>query len=294
MDVLVTTDGSWRALQALPHAARLAEATRGELVLTRILDPMTDCPAEGASPSDDAIARLADEWRAEMLRSLASFKAAGRIVIGVRTYDEDITATILRVTAEEDAGVVAMSSRGAGMLRHAFMGSVALGVLSRSEVPVLVAGDRIAYPPSGSEYHLLVPTDGSEDSLRAVRFATGVCPGGDLRITLLRVYAPALGDRGLRVETEAAANQLEALRATFPEPDRVSCVVRPIVMLGGIDTAILDVAHETGATAIALSTHGHSARYHLFAGSTAMAMLKRSTLPVLLLRTNPNPGTTAL
>lgn len=293
MDVMVTTDGSWRALQALPHAARLAEATRGQLVLARILDPMTDCPAEGASPSDDTAARLADEWRTEMLRSLASFRAAGRTVVGIRSYHEDVTGAVLRVAAEEGAAVVAMSSRGAGMLRHAFMGSVALGVLSRSEVPVLVAGDRVAYPPSGGEYHLLVPTDGSEDSLRAVRFAATVCTESETRITLLRVYAPSLGDRGLRVETEAATEQLDELRATFPDPDRVGCVVRPIVMLGGIDTVILGVAHEIGATAIALSTHGHSARYHLFAGSTALAMLKRSTLPVLLLRTNPTPGATA-
>lgn len=290
---MVTSDGSWRSLQALPHAARLAEATDGELVLARVLDPMTDCKGEG-EPTSEAVERLAATWRADMEGTLRGFRITGRAVVGTRGYEDDVTAAVLKTAGREQADVLAMSSRGSGMLRHAFMGSIALGVLSRSELPVLVAGDRIAYPHTDGEYHLLVPTDGSQDSLQAVRLAASLAAHERVRVTLMRVYAPALGDRGLEREVAAAEEQLHDLCQTFPNPSGVQCLVRAVVMLGGIDTSILGAAHEVGATAIALSTHGHSARYHLFAGSTALAMLKRSPLPVLLVRPQPARGTTTL
>ncbi|MEZ4554532.1 MAG: universal stress protein [Dehalococcoidia bacterium] len=291
---MVTSDGSWRSLQALPHAARLADATGGELVIARVLDPAADCRAEGEDVSPEAAERLAARWRTDMERTLSGFHFRGRAAVGMRLDREEVTDTVLRMAAEEGANALAMSSRGAGMLRHAFLGSVALDVLAHSELPVLVAGDRIAYPDTRAAYHLLVATDGSPDSLHAVRLAASIAKAPGVRVTLVRVYAPTLGDRGIEAETAAALDDLETLCRSFPNPGAVQCLVPRVVVLGGIDTAILNVAHQVGAHAIALSTHGHSARYHVFAGSTALAMLKRSPLPVMLVGTNPERGTTAL
>lgn len=294
MRILVTTDGSWRSLQALPHAARLAEATGGELLLTRVLDPFADCADEGTATLTEAAEVVSRRWTDEMDRTLRGMRLMGRALIGTRLQNEDIADTVLRVATEQGADAIAMSSRGSGMLRHAFLGSVALGVLSRSDLPLLLAGDQIAYPATNGEYHMLVPTDGSPGAERAVRTVAKVAAGGNVRVTLLRIYVPAIGDRGLQIECAEAADNLELLRKLFPNSDAVQCIVRPIVMLGGVDTAILNVAHEVGATGVAMSTHGHSARYHLFAGSTALAMLKRAALPILLVRTNPDRGVTTL
>ena len=109
----------------------------------------------------------------------------------------------------------------------------------------------------------------------------------NVEVTLLRIHVPRLGDHGDAVEAAEAAEALDRLRQRFPKPEKVRTVVRTIVSVGGVDTAILNAASELGASVIAISTHGHSAKYHVFMGSTALGVLRLSTLPLLLVRSAP-------
>ena len=62
----------------------------------------------------------------------------------------------------------------------------------------------------------------------------------------------------------------------------------PVVPPGaGIDTAIIEAAKELGADAIASATHGHSARRHLIAGSTALGVARLAPVPVILVKSAP-------
>jgi nucleotide-binding universal stress UspA family protein len=60
--------------------------------------------------------------------------------------------------------------------------------------------------------------------------------------------------------------------------------LREIPIGGGIDTAIMEVAAEVGAHAIAMATHGTSARHNVLMGSVAMSILGRSRLPLIVAR----------
>ena len=115
-------------------------------------------------------------------------------------------------------------------------------------------------------------------------------PGG-VRIKLLRIHTPKLGDRGARTEVASATEDLEQLRCRFPTPERVQIVVRSIVALGGIDSAIVEAASELHGSVIAIASHGHSRRHHVFVGSTALGVLGQSPLPVLLVRSAPTETT---
>lgn len=287
MKIVVTTDGSERSLAALPHAARLANALDGELVLARILDPLADCHNVVMPTLSEAVAALRAHWMDELAAVLARHGAAGRGIVPVRARGEEIRDSILRVAAEERADILAMSTRGSGTLRHVLLGSVALGVLGASTTPVLVTGDHIVSPPTSEEYRILVTSDGSPDSARAVEAAIDLVRAGRMPVTLVRVCEPAVADRGDTAEVLAAADELKAIQQRFPDPSAVETVVRTIVMLGGVDTAIVDTAREVNASAIAISTHGHSARHHIVAGSVAMGILRQSHLPVLLVQSGP-------
>ena len=281
MKILATTDGSARSQAVVPHAARLALAVDGELLLLRVLSPELDCG------DHEAVRTVAERWSGELAARLAEVKASGHGVVEVCRHGEKIHEGILRVVSEQGIDIVALSSRGSGFLRHAVLGSVALRLLGKTPIPMLVAGERVANPTGQGKYHIVVTTDGSEEALRAVEAVIPLSMHESVEVTLLRIHVPHLGDRGDAVEAAAAAEALDQLRERFPNPHNVRTVLRTIVRLGGVDTAIVSAATEVRASAIAISTHGHSAKYHVFMGSTALGVLRQSDLPLLLVRSAP-------
>jgi nucleotide-binding universal stress UspA family protein len=77
---------------------------------------------------------------------------------------------------------------------------------------------------------------------------------------------------------------MQRQRALLPASSDVDLATRDIPRGGGVDTAILEKARDLDADAIAMSTHGQGARKHAIMGSTAMATLGRSPVPVIVAR----------
>lgn len=155
-----------------------------------------------------------------------------------------------------------------------------MGVISAGVVPILAAGDRVEAPRSDGPYRILVTTDGSEASAKALTALGELLPPGAAEVFLLRVCEP--GRPADATETACRA-QLEAAHAILPPDLEVIEVLRPMAP-EGVPHTILEVAAELGADAIAMATHGHSAVRHLFAGSVALQVLAQSPRPVLLVR----------
>jgi len=287
MKILVTTDGSGHSVSVVYHADRLARALGGRVTFLRVLDPLIDCAGVRATNLQEAANLVAGQWTAEMVDRLTGMRIEGDALVARKAHTEEIPAAILRIAAEEQVACIAMASRGAGLLRHALLGSTALGVLSHTRVPLLLAGDGIARPERDDAYHFLLASDGSPDSLRAFDAVAALVANRPLRVTLVRVHQPRLGDRGDTVEMAAARDELEALCARLPEQSRSEPIVTRAEKLGGVDSAILETARYVGATSISLATHGYSRAYHVLMGSTALGLLKRSTLPLLVVRSAP-------
>ncbi|MFN0096393.1 MAG: universal stress protein [Dehalococcoidia bacterium] len=288
MKILYTSDGSERSRAALPHAARLAQASGSKLNALRVLDRRMDLGGELATSVKKASDTVASQWTEALL---AEAKEAGLTVepiVEPKRRREDTAAAVLRVAEAEDASVVVMATRGSGALRHALLGSVAMTVLGHSEIPVMLTGERIA-PPRGGEqpYHVLITTDGSAASAAvwpAFRRVFRRAGGHDIKVTLLRIHAPATGDARTELGTLDAEWQLAQFRRSLPRRLEAESLVRTIETLGGVDSAILTAAEETGADTIWMASHGHSLRRHLLAGSVALGVVSRSPVPVTLVR----------
>lgn len=286
--ILAATEGSTVSDAVLPHASCLARALEADLVVVRVLSPLLDCGDVFRLGLQEAVQVVSARWKEELTARMAEMSVPGDPVIEVRRREEEIHDSILRAAAEQDAVVAAMSSRGSSAVRHALLGSVALSVLNKTPIPLLLAGQRIAPPDAQRpDYHIVLTSDGSDDSLRAVEAVVPLSEHPTVRVTLLRIHAPRMGDRGDAVEIAEATADLDRLRSRFPAPDRVETVVRSIVRFGGIDSAIVQAATELRASVIALATHGHSRKYHVFAGGAAMGVLGQSPLPVLMVRSAP-------
>lgn len=286
MKILVTTDGSERSLCVLPHAARFASAFDAELVLMRVLDPRTDASAEVAPNLEEATARVRERWSAELREVLSARGIAGQTHIAERKWGEDVPSAIHRAADELGATLLAMDSRGTGAIRHALLGSVTMGVISRADLPVMTLGGCPPAPGHTGVYHLLLTSDGSADARSVIPGLGEILSPGKAKVTLLQVVVM----KALEPEAEAEARGMTGMRPLLeriPAGVEASLMVRVIPPGAGLDTAIAGAASDVRADAIASATHGHSARRHLVAGSTALGVVRLAEVPVILVRSHP-------
>jgi nucleotide-binding universal stress UspA family protein len=143
--ILVATDGSVSAADAIGFAVDFASARQAELTFVHVVPTVEFFATTGVDDVHGAAPHRPTEHDHALLRDAASLAA-----------EQGVTATTLLLggsTAEEivahaeasDADLIVIGSRGHGPVASALLGSVALGVLHASKQPVLVV--RCAMPP---------------------------------------------------------------------------------------------------------------------------------------------------
>ena len=123
--VVTCVDGSERAERALLPATRLAQRLAADLVLLRVF-------GDG---------EVVDRAELTALRDLAARAPGPRPELAV-LHDDDPAAGITRYAGDAGDAIVALGTRGRGVLGNAVLGSVARRVIQRAGCPVL------AVPPA--------------------------------------------------------------------------------------------------------------------------------------------------
>lgn len=136
--ILVPLDGSPLAEAVLPHAQALVTSDDAQIILLRV----SVDPAAEFSFSDPALAsELIDNLEAESLSYLQSIRSRLQHA-GLHTSflirQGPVAETVLRVAAEVQADVVAMSTHGRSGVSRWLLGSIASRVVNHSPIPVLL------------------------------------------------------------------------------------------------------------------------------------------------------------
>ena len=138
-------------------------------------------------------------------------------------------------------------------------------------------------PPAVSEVpdpirKVLVPVDGSDRSLHAFVPAAELCRLFDGRLHFVRVLER--DDPEERTRAEAQLEELEE-RSRAIGIDAVSSVTQ-----GDAAERILDLSRSHRADVIAMATHGRRGLARLVFGSVTEAVLRRSPVPLLVVRSS--------
>jgi nucleotide-binding universal stress UspA family protein len=137
--ILVPLDGSKQAESILLHIEQLASCYHASVIFLQVLKPPTR--ADYAIPHTDLFEKQLDEQKMQAKKYLDDHKdrfmsknieSTSRVVFGSAVKE------ILRVSEQENAGLIAICSHGRGGLPRLFYGSVAAGVLHRVDRPLLV------------------------------------------------------------------------------------------------------------------------------------------------------------
>jgi nucleotide-binding universal stress UspA family protein len=146
--------------------------------------------------------------------------------------------------------------------------------------------------------HILVTSDLSAEALRPCKPIAALARAVGARITLLNVvedlpvaplgtpFEPVILAPDLSARVESARAHLEKHRDLF---DGANVTVEVVTGVEAVYT-IMDYAEKNDVDLIAMSTHGRTGFRRLVLGSIAEALLRRSTVPVLVF---PRPNVEA-
>ena len=143
--------------------------------------------------------------------------------------------------------------------------------------------------------HILLPTDGSERSAKAIRMGVALAKSGGTRVTGIHVLAdfhlmiayegsfdPAT-EAKIEQESRAKANEYLAALQKIADDAGVPCET-VCVTDDHPHESIIATAKERGCDLIVMSSHGRRGIVSLLLGSKTAKVLTHSDIPVLVVR----------
>lgn len=173
--ILVPLDGSSRAEQALPIAARIARASGGSVLLLHVMTAPFQFGPYMFGPYMQEATLLQEAVNAVMAESVAYLSKAAHLhdLEGAETkvvmFSGPVAWTIIETAKEQHVDLILLASHGRTGFKRWALGSVAQQVVRSSLVPVLVLSEggnvpSSAYPDRTRPLHALAATvalDGS-------------------------------------------------------------------------------------------------------------------------------------
>lgn len=139
---------------------------------------------------------------------------------------------------------------------------------------------------------IVVPTDLSDYSLRALPYAVGLAERFDAHLKILCINEPAVPISDVTwagIDVHATDDALlaqaqKALDKIVREQIPAGVDVESTVITGNAVDGIIDYAQDQNADLLVMCTHGRTGLSHVLMGSTAEAVVRRAHCPVLTLR----------
>jgi nucleotide-binding universal stress UspA family protein len=286
--ILVPLDGSDLAESALPYAEQIATRTGAEvLLLTSVYQ--VDSWAGHAVQVDHKWVPLVQTY----LESKGGELRAKGITATNDIASGPAAEAILARVGEENVDLITMSTHGRSGITRWVFGDVAHKVLHDTYCPLLLVrpaplSARPTKTPAIGK--ILVPLDGSEHSLAVLPFVEDLTRALDASLVLLHVVTPLTTYVGAQFipmggffdQQITWAGQF--LARIVEEVEGRGLRASQVVVVGFGVSEIVEAAHDEEADLIALSTHGHSGLARWVMGSVADGVVRRTTLPCLIVR----------
>lgn len=315
--ILVPTDYSEPAAEAVRRAAQLAQTVGARLVLLHVFDDadflVTDSmglglmgPLAEYRAQARGVAEKELEAQAQALRD-RGLQAEARFCVGHPARQITATATECR------ADLIVMSTHGRAGWKRLTLGSVAESVVRHAPCPVYThhahpetAGDptlpshngkTLSQPPLRLR-RILVPSDLSLASSQALPWAESLAKESGAILTLLYVFTPSrltpggVGSGGLGLATPLMEGIVREVRKEIEEQfHALGKAVRErgteaevLFLEGDASERITAAAESIHCDLIVLATRGHTGWDYPLLGTTTERVVRHAHAPVLVVR----------
>lgn len=285
--ILMLTDFSPPAAQALERAALLARSAAAPLSLLHVLPVASLRQLRAWLPGEPQLAqRILDEARTHLQREAAGLKALHGLDADTACLEGQVLDDAAARAEQLDASLLVLGARGAGFLRQLVLGSTAERLLRRTARPLLV----VRQPADQGYRRVLVALDFSPWSAAALVLARCVAPRAHLvlfhawEVPFIEKLHFAGVDSGTielyRQQTRAEAKQrVHAAAATVGLPPDAweACIAE-----GHASLRLVEQERLHACDLVVLGKHGRSVTEDLLLGSTTKHVLAEGRCDVLV------------
>lgn len=290
--ILVPIDGSDHSKQALQHAIDIARITGGAITLLSVAN-MADIInqfGQMENTSELTMDEMTASAQANSTGLLKKFAAMIPASLSVQSIFELSApeAAILAEQKSQSADLICMGRGGGQALKNFLLGSVSTYVITHAPCPVLLARDE----KKGPYRHILVPVDGSESSLQALKQAE-VLASASLTVLYVASVSDSLRDTAIpntlephKLQELAAHMRTKGHNAFLRCQEELSSQVplQCLYKIGSPGPIILQTAADTETDLIVMGSRGLSRIQSVLLGSVGRYVSSHSGLPVLIIR----------
>lgn len=269
--ILVPTDFSDQAENALKVAAQLARKFNSEIFLLHLLDLPLELidPIQAGSSGDlpEAIffMKLAHQRFSNVMKKdyLKGIKVHETV-----EFDEAFDG-IMDISKKYDCDVIIMGSSGADGVKEIFIGSNTEKVVRHSIIPVLVIKKEI---PIFNVEKFIFATDLNPETIPTFQKAVEFGHKLKAKIELVMVNTPSKF-----ITTAQMDKKLEIYTADIDKDDYHFTLYNDV----NVETGILNYGNKINADLIGISTHGRQGLAHFINGSISEDLVNHAKRPIV-------------
>lgn len=267
--ILVPTDFSEHAEDALKVAAQIAKKNNSELILLHMLElpqQSNDAIMGGTSiPETMLFMKKANET----LDEIASRDyLEGILVTEIVKMDKPIHG-ITQISKDYDIDLIVMGSHGSSGVEELLIGSNTEKVVRNSEIPVLVIKKNI---PNFNAANIVFASDFSDEAKKPFEKLLNFTKLFDSKLHLVTICTPN-SFKPTHVSEEAMND--------FIEEFNISNYTTQIYNDTNIEKGIINFSNKIDADVIGMCTHGRTGFAHFFNGSISEGLVNHAIKPVI-------------
>lgn len=286
--ILAATDFSDYSIHAVNRGFMIAKSTQSQYTIMHALGLGTIAPfREFLGEGGGQLAQEITEGSRSLLLEMVNDPARNLGVEAQPWIDDELASIAIPAhVAAANVDLILLGAQGSSLLKRVFLGSTASKMLRLSKRPLLMTRQ----PPAGPYRQILVATDFSPCSERAIRIAREIAPAAN--ILLLHVfdvpfegkmhYAGVNADIIHRYRNEARERSLQRLHALAEKSGLQRGNYTALVQYG--DTVAEIAAHESQqhCDLIVMGKHGTNVTEELLLGSVTKHVLAETKSDMLV------------
>lgn len=269
--ITVPVDGSTTSARGIAFALELAREG-GRVSFCSVVDPVLACaPAmQGAALDPGPMLEMLDEDAALFCRAAEAEAAKHGIACDAQVLHGTCIDQIYGFAAGNASDAIVIGSHGRSGISRAVLGSVAEGIMRRSEMPVVTVheNDQMRTGP------LVVAMDSSPAAHAALDVGIAIAAARRMKSMIVYVCNATVDPAAVNAQLERAAQRAH---------DH-GVVTQLVLRKGDAADELLAVAEEDDCCMLVMGTHGRSPLARLVLGSVAAAVVERAHIPVITVR----------
>lgn len=284
--IVVGVDATAAGIRALEWALREALSQGASVTAVRAWTAPTFkifYPVDSALANVDAeVGRNAQQLAEDQLK-LAVEQVPGAEAVEAQAVAVPGPPAQVLVDQSQDASLLVVGSRGAGVLSRAVLGSVASSVLHHATVPVVVVPEVArAEGTDGVAGRVIVGVDHSRSSQQALSFAVDAARRTGRTLVPVFVHEPVMTiEAGVDLSSLEVSEQRSLVHAVHAA-GATDIAVEPEVLTGQASAALNLLAHPHDL--LVVGSRGRGGFVGLLLGSTSTQVAQHATCPVAVVR----------